>query len=69
MTYRQIGHKLAVKHDTVFKAMKRFAERGVHSDERKHNGQNNPKKKINSELRDRLLDRNLLQRWSGLNLQ
>ena len=36
---------------------------------RQFNGRNNPRHKISAQLQEQLLERNLLQSWSGLNLQ
>ncbi len=60
MSYSQIGKILTLKTMTVFAAMKRYAARGVHFDNRKSNGHNNPRHKINAELSARMLDRDLL---------
>ena len=38
-------------------------------DNRINNGRKNPRHKIGADLRLRMLDRNLLQQWSGFNLQ
>ena len=69
MSYPQIGRELRVNSSTVFTAVKRYRERGVHFDNRAHNGQNNPRAKITPAMQSRMLDRSLLQEWSGLNLQ
>jgi hypothetical protein len=49
--------------------LKRFNKRGKFIDNRVHNGKNNPRQKIGDDLRRRLLDRDLLQKWSGYNLE
>jgi hypothetical protein len=58
-----------MKPETVFQALKRYNKRGEFIDNRINNGRNNPRQKIGDELRRRLLDRNLLQQWSGYNLE
>ena len=59
---------MTVKPMTVHAALKRYAARGVHLDNRIGNGRNNPRRKITPVLKEQLLHRDLLQRWSGLNL-
>jgi hypothetical protein len=60
MSYRQIGEFMTLKPMTVFAALKRYAERGAHFDYRIGNGHNNPRHKINAELGERMLNRDLL---------
>ena len=69
LTFREIGRRLTLNPQSVFMALKRLRLRGSHVDQRQHNGRNNPSHKINEQLKQRLLDRDLLQQWSGLNLQ
>ena len=60
---------MTLKPESIFMALKRYNKRGVFVDNRIHNGRNNPRHKIGADLRRRMLDRNLLQRWSGYNLE
>jgi transposase len=69
MSYRKIASALYINPMSVFAAMRRHAQRGQHVDLRQFNGKNNPKQKITPELKLRLLDRKLLQEWSGLTLE
>jgi len=50
LSYRQIGKIMTVKHMTVCLALKRYAERGKHVDNRSMNGRNNPRHKITPDL-------------------
>ena len=68
LSYPKIGKTLTLKPATIHLALKRYLERGNTVDQRVHNGHNNPRHKIGDDLRRRMLDRDLLQRWSGYNL-
>ena len=66
----QIGKALTMNPQTVWLALKKHKIRGEFVDRRIHNGrENNPKRKISAELKRQLLDRELLQQWSGYNLE
>ena len=68
LSYVKIGKELTLKPETVYQALKRYLARGVFVDQRIFNGHDNPRHKISDDLRRRMLDRDLLQRWSGFNL-
>ena len=59
---------MTIKPATVHAALKRYAARGEHCDMRQFNGRSNPQRKISNELKEQLLNRTLLQQWSGFNL-
>ncbi len=70
MSYSKIAKAMTLHVSSIFRALKRYAERGKHIDNRTFNDwKDNPKRKITPELRQRMLDRDLLQTWSGYNLQ
>ena len=70
LSYEKIGLLLRLEKTTVFQALKRYERRGqVLRDDRANNGQNNTRRKIFPDMAEKLLDRTLLQQWSGLNLQ
>ena len=70
MSYSKIAKAMTMHVSSIFYALKRYAARGKHIDNRTLNEwKNNPKRKITPELRRRMLDRGLLQTWSGYNLQ
>jgi hypothetical protein len=69
LSYEKIGLLLRLEKTTVFQALKRYERRGqVLRDDRANNGQNNTRRKIFPDMAEKLLDRTLLQQWSGLNL-
>lgn len=60
---------MTLKPETIYYALKRYNNRGEFVDNRIHNGRNNPRHKIGADLRRQLLDRDLLQKWSGYSLE
>ena len=68
-SYGKIGKILLLRPHTILTALRRYNQRGGELiDKRKFNGKNNPRRKISADLARRMLDRDLLQRWSGYNL-
>ena len=67
-SYRQISEALTIRPQTIYMALKRYEARGALVDLRATNGRKNPRRKITPEIEAQLLDRRLLQEWSGLNL-
>jgi len=68
LSFGAIGKLLCRRKQTIHLAFKRYQERGCYIDMRDLNGRNNKRRKIDDAMQARLLDRELLQRWSGYTL-